>query len=135
MTPPLEQTAARGTGIMLVKDYRGKNGKQEIWKFRANLAARILQTLELAAIEEGQKTENRQLSRGVGISEIRRGVNAGDGRAGEDGGGRESRVGRRSSRRDSAPTRSADQRNHATAERGAASTRGGKAGGGRESWA
>jgi uncharacterized protein YeaC (DUF1315 family) len=47
---------------MLVKEYRGKNGQQEIWKFDAALVTQINATLKQAAIEEGQWSEKRQLS-------------------------------------------------------------------------
>ena len=62
---------------MLVKDYRGKNAEQEIWKFDASLVAQINGVLKQAAIEEGQWTEKRQLSSEVGISEIMARLNAG----------------------------------------------------------
>jgi hypothetical protein len=44
---------------MLVKDYRGKNAEQEIWKFDAALVENFCNTLKQAAIEEGQWTERR----------------------------------------------------------------------------
>ena len=44
---------------MLVKDYRGKNAEQEIWKFDAALVSQINDTLKQAAIEEGQWSEKR----------------------------------------------------------------------------
>ena len=66
-----------GATGMLVKDYRGKNAEQEIWKFDASLVAQINDVLKQAAIEEGQWNERRQLSSEVGISEITRRLNAG----------------------------------------------------------
>jgi hypothetical protein len=66
-----------GATGMLVKDYRGKNAEQEIWKFDASLVAQINDVLKQAAIEEGQWNEKRQLSSEVGISEITRRLNAG----------------------------------------------------------
>ena len=62
---------------MLVKDYRGKNAEQEIWKFDASLVAQICDVLKQAAIEERQWTEKRPLSSEVGISEIMARLNAG----------------------------------------------------------
>lgn len=47
-----------GTG-MLVKDYRGKNAEQEIWKFDGGLVAKILEAMKQAAIEEGEWDEKR----------------------------------------------------------------------------
>jgi hypothetical protein len=44
---------------MLVKDYRGKNAEQEIWKFDASLVEQINEVLKQAAIEEGQWTRKR----------------------------------------------------------------------------
>jgi hypothetical protein len=52
-----------GATGMLVKDYRGKNAEQEIWKFDAALEAQIKDTLKQAAIEEGQWTEARSEGR------------------------------------------------------------------------
>ena len=43
-----------GATGMLVKDYRGKNAEQEIWKFDASLVVQICDVLKQAAIEEGQ---------------------------------------------------------------------------------
>jgi hypothetical protein len=40
---------------MLVKDYRGKNAEQDIWKFDASLVAQINDVLKQAAIEEARK--------------------------------------------------------------------------------
>jgi hypothetical protein len=50
-----------GATGMLVKEYRGKNGQQEIWKFDAALVSQINATLKQVAIEEGQWSEKRQL--------------------------------------------------------------------------
>jgi hypothetical protein len=47
-----------GTG-MLVKDFRGKDANQEIWKFDGGLEAKIFECLKQAAIEEGQWNEKR----------------------------------------------------------------------------
>jgi hypothetical protein len=47
-----------GTG-MLVKDFRGKDANQEIWKFDGGLESKIFECLKQAAIEEGQWTEKR----------------------------------------------------------------------------
>ena len=46
---------------MLVKDYRGKNAEQEIWRFDAALVTQINATLKQAAIEEGQWSEKREV--------------------------------------------------------------------------
>src|SRR5664279_2472092 len=43
-----------GATGMLVKEYRGKNGQQEIWKFDASLVAQTNATLKQVAIEVGQ---------------------------------------------------------------------------------
>jgi hypothetical protein len=64
------------TGL-LVKDYRGKNAEQEIWKFDAALVAQLNHTLKQAAIEEGQWTEKREVSGGVSMVELERRLNAG----------------------------------------------------------
>jgi hypothetical protein len=66
-----------GATGMLVKDYRGKNAEQEIWKFDAALVSTINDTLKQAAIEEGQWTEKRSLSSAVGLSVIKARLNAG----------------------------------------------------------
>jgi hypothetical protein len=54
-----------GATGMLVKDYRGKNADQVIWKFDSALEARIADTLKQVAIEEGQWTEKRDTGTGV----------------------------------------------------------------------
>src|ERR1035437_1069588 len=54
-----------GATGMLVKDYRGKNAEQVIWKFDSALEARIADNLKQAAIEEGQWTEKRETKIGV----------------------------------------------------------------------
>jgi hypothetical protein len=51
---------------MLVKEYRGKNAEQEIWKFDASLVAQICDVLKQAAIEEGQWTEKREAKGALG---------------------------------------------------------------------
>jgi hypothetical protein len=68
---------------MLVKDYRGKNAEQEIWKFDAALVAQICDVLKQAAIEEGQWTEKSEAKGSVGISEIIARLNAGRQRVAE----------------------------------------------------
>ena len=70
-----------GATGMLVKDYRGKNAEQEIWKFDGGLVAKILDTLKQAAIEEGQWTEKREMPGTMSISFIRERLNAGRDRA------------------------------------------------------
>jgi hypothetical protein len=40
------------TGL-LVKDYRGKDANQEVWKFDAAIEAKLMEALKQAAIEEG----------------------------------------------------------------------------------
>ena len=62
---------------MLVKDYRGKNAEQEIWKFDAALVEKFAHVLKQAAIEEGQWTEKRDVSGGVSMAELERRLNAG----------------------------------------------------------
>jgi phage terminase small subunit len=66
-----------GATGMLMKDYRGKNAEQEIWKFDTALVSQINATMKQAAIEEGQWTEKRSLSGNVGISVITARLNAG----------------------------------------------------------
>src|SRR3984893_15471388 len=66
-----------GATGMLVKDYRGKNAEQEIWKFDAALEAQIKDTLKQAAIEEGQWTEKREAKGALGINVIIERLNAG----------------------------------------------------------
>src|ERR1039457_6152143 len=51
-----------GSTGLLVKDYRGKDANQVVWKFDAALEARIADNLRQAAIEEGQWTEKREIS-------------------------------------------------------------------------
>ena len=62
---------------MLLKDYRGKNAEQEIWKFDAALVSQINATMKQAAIEEGQWSEKREMSGSIGISVIIARLNAG----------------------------------------------------------
>jgi hypothetical protein len=66
-----------GATGMLVKDYRGKNAEQEIWKFDAALVAQINDVLKQAAIEEGQWTEKREAKGALGINVIIERLNAG----------------------------------------------------------
>jgi hypothetical protein len=51
-----------GATGLLVKDYRGKNAEQEIWRYDAGLISQINDTMKQAAIEEGQWTEKRDVS-------------------------------------------------------------------------
>jgi hypothetical protein len=51
-----------GATGMVVKEYRGKNGQQEIWEFDEALVKQINATLKQVAIEEGQWSEQRPLS-------------------------------------------------------------------------
>jgi len=62
---------------MLVKDYRGKNAEQEIWKFDSALVDKFSALLKQAAIEEGQWNEKREVSGGVSMAELERRLNAG----------------------------------------------------------
>ena len=64
------------TGL-LVKDYRGKDANQEVWKFDSALEARLAEDLKQAAIEEGQWTEKRDLSATVGLNIIMARLDAG----------------------------------------------------------
>ena len=43
-----------GSTGLLMKDYRGKNAEQVIWKFDASLESKLFECLKQAAIEEGQ---------------------------------------------------------------------------------
>lgn len=51
-----------GVTGMLVKESRGKNGQQEVWKFDPSLVALTNATLKQVAIEEGQWSEKRSSS-------------------------------------------------------------------------
>jgi hypothetical protein len=66
-----------GATGMLVKEHRGKNAQQEIWKFDAALVSQINATMKQAAIEEGQWSEKRQLSDSRAISVRRARIEAG----------------------------------------------------------
>ena len=57
--PPATHSGA-ATGL-LVKDYRGKDANQEVWKFDSALEARLADDLKQAAIEEGQWSEKREV--------------------------------------------------------------------------
>src|ERR1039457_3326211 len=57
-----------GATGMLVKDYRGKNAEQEIWKLDAAPVTQINATLKQAAIEEGQWSEKREVTN-AGLAE------------------------------------------------------------------
>lgn len=63
------------TGL-LVKDYRGKDANQEVWKFDSALEARLADDLKQAAIEEGQWTEKRQVE-AAGAAERKARINRG----------------------------------------------------------
>jgi phage terminase small subunit len=65
-----------GATGMLVKEHRGKNGQQEIWKFDVAVVSQINATLKQAAIEEGQWSEKRELSDSVAISVRRARIDA-----------------------------------------------------------
>jgi hypothetical protein len=56
--PGFPNGAATG---LLVKDYRGKEANQEVWKFDSALEARPADDLKQAAIEEGQRCEKREV--------------------------------------------------------------------------
>jgi phage terminase small subunit len=66
-----------GATGMLVKDYRGKNAEQEIWKFDTALVSQINATMKQAAIEEGQWSEKREMSGSMTISIMTQRLNAG----------------------------------------------------------
>lgn len=68
----------------LVKDYRGKNAEQEIWKFDSALVDKFANLLKQATIEEGQWTEKREVSGGVSMAELERRLNAGRDRVAAD---------------------------------------------------
>jgi hypothetical protein len=55
---------------MLVKDFRGKNAEQEIWKFDSALVEKFANVLKQAAIEEGDWNQKRDRSGSLGHSEI-----------------------------------------------------------------
>jgi phage terminase small subunit len=66
-----------GATGMLVKDYRGKNAEQEIWRLDAALLSQINATMKQAAIEEGQWSEKREMSGCLPLSEVIARLNAG----------------------------------------------------------
>src|ERR1035437_1219173 len=66
-----------GATGMLVKDYRGKNAEQVIWKFDAALETKIFEALKQAAIEEGQWTEKRDVSATLSMDAIKAKINRG----------------------------------------------------------
>ncbi len=66
-----------GATGMLVKDYRGKDANQEIWKFDGALVGKIAELLKQAAIEEGQWTEKRDYSGSMSLVERKARLNAG----------------------------------------------------------
>src|SRR5712675_2355008 len=63
------------TGL-LVKDYRGKDANQEVWKFDSALEARLADDLKQAAIEEGQWSEKREVQ-AAGAAERKARINRG----------------------------------------------------------
>jgi hypothetical protein len=63
------------TGL-LMKDYRGKNAEQVIWKFDGALEAKIMEALKQAAIEEGQWSEKREVQ-AAGAAERKARINRG----------------------------------------------------------
>jgi phage terminase small subunit len=66
-----------GATGMLVKEHRGKNAQQEIWKFDAALVSQINATMKQAAIEEGQWSEKRDMSGSLAGSVLRARMDAG----------------------------------------------------------
>jgi hypothetical protein len=62
---------------MLMKDFRGKNAEQVVWKFDAALESKLMEALKQAAIEEGQWTQKRDFWGTVGIAVIKARLNAG----------------------------------------------------------
>ncbi len=68
---------------MLVKDFRGKNAEQEIWKFDAALVEKFANVLKQAAIEEGQWTEKRDMQGSISINTLMEKINQGRKRVAE----------------------------------------------------
>jgi hypothetical protein len=64
------------TGL-LVKDYRGRDANQVVWKFDASLESRITETLKQAAIEEGQWSEKRDPNAERAFSQMKANINRG----------------------------------------------------------
>jgi hypothetical protein len=62
---------------MLVKDYRGKDANQEIWKYDAAPISKLTEALKHVAIEEGQWTEKRDYSGSMPLAERKARLNAG----------------------------------------------------------
>lgn len=60
-----------GATGLLVKDYRGKNAEQEIWKYDGALVTQINATLKQVAIEEGEWSEKRELSARLPLSAVK----------------------------------------------------------------
>ncbi len=54
---------------MLVKDYRGKDANQEIWKYDSAPLAKLIEAAKNVAIEEGQWTEKRDYSGSMSLVE------------------------------------------------------------------
>jgi hypothetical protein len=73
-----------GATGLLVKDYRGKNAEQEVWRFDAGLVAQINQVLKQAAIEEGQWTYKRGAQGDIDINVTMQQLNAGRKRVAEE---------------------------------------------------
>jgi phage terminase small subunit len=68
---------AGGSTGMLVREYRGKNAEQEIWKFDAALVSQMNATMKQAAIEEGQWSEKREMSGTTPVNVIMAKINSG----------------------------------------------------------
>jgi hypothetical protein len=62
---------------MLVKDYRGKEANQMVWKFDAALVAQINDTLKQAAMEKGQWTEKRDVKASDSLAAPKAKINQG----------------------------------------------------------
>jgi hypothetical protein len=66
-----------GATGLLVKDYRGKEANQEVWKFDSALEARLADDLKQAAIEEGQWSEKREVNASAGLAQLKANINRG----------------------------------------------------------
>ena len=65
----------------LVKDYRGKDANQVVWKFDSAVEAPIRDALRHVAIEEGQRTEKRDTCGGASqLAELKARINRGSDR-------------------------------------------------------
>ena len=67
-----EQADAGAYTGVLVKDFRGKNADQVIWKFDAAVEAAIRDALKQVAIEEGQWTEKRHIRAAADLAASKR---------------------------------------------------------------